>query len=473
MRKVATPSDPLPVNRYSAESEWESTFVPEGARSFEDARALEGHAGGGVEVPQVEFDDDPLAGMVLRCRGCGAAYPPELRYACPTCLGPLDVEQDPEIVKVRLDRDVIERGPRSIWRYAGVLPSRPGAGDLAPGWTPLVEAPRLARELGIPGTLYLKDDTRNPTNSFKDRVVAVAVARAREFGIRTIACASTGNLAGATAAAAAAQGLGCVVVIPSDLEAAKVGMAAVFGATVVAVEGSYDQANRVAAQAADAFGWGFVNVNLRPWYAEGSKTMGLEVAEQLGWELPDHVIVPIASGALLTKVHQGFSMLSTYGLVPPRRVRVHGAQSEGCGPVATAFAEHASDVVPVRPRGIVKSLGIGDPADGREALEVVRGSGGRVEAVTDDEVLNGMELLARTTGIFGETAAGVTISTLRRLAAQGAFAPGERVVALVTGHGLKTLEVLEGRTGAAVTIRPNIDALREALGDRIAALAAV
>ncbi len=324
-------------------------------------------------------------------------------------------------------------------------------------------APRLAEALGINGELYLKDDTRNPTNSFKDRVVAVATARARAFGLTTIACASTGNLAGATAAAAAAQGLDCVVVIPADLEPAKIASAATFGATVVAVQGNYDQANRLASQAAEAFGWGFVNVNLRPWYAEGSKTVGLEVAEQLGWSLPDHVVVPIASGALLTKVHQGFTVLAEHGLVEGTSFSVHGAQSDGCSPVASAFADGRDEVAPVKPTGIVKSLAIGDPADGVEALGVVRSTGGRVEAVSDDEVVEAIRLLARTTGVFGETAAGVTIATTARLAAAGAFRPGQQVVALVTGHGLKTREVLEGRAGATVTVRPNIDALEEAL----------
>ncbi|HWD45498.1 MAG TPA: pyridoxal-phosphate dependent enzyme, partial [Actinomycetota bacterium] len=249
--------------------------------------------------------DQTLEHVILRCRGCQTAYPAALDYACPRCLGPLDPEYDAAAVAARLSREGVEAGPRSIWRYAAVLPASPGPGDLAPGLTPLVPAPRLADALGVPGPLFLKDDTRNPTNSFKDRVVAVAVARARAFGLSTVACASTGNLAGATAAAAAAQGLECVVVIPADLEPGKVASAAAFGATVVAVEGSYDQANRLSMQAVEAFGWGFVNVNLRPWYAEGSKTVGLEVAEQLGWSLPDHVVVPIASGALLTKVHQG------------------------------------------------------------------------------------------------------------------------------------------------------------------------
>jgi threonine synthase len=410
------------------------------------------------------MNDQTLDHVILRCRGCQAAYPPALEHVCPNCLGPLDVEHDHAAVAARLDRAAVEAGPRSIWRYQALLPAAPGSGDLAPGLTPLVPAPRLAEALGVPGPLFLKDDTRNPTNSFKDRVVAVALARARAFGLTTVACASTGNLAGATAAAAASQGLDCVVVIPADLEAGKITSAATFGATVVAVQGSYDQANRLSSQAAEAFGWGFVNVNLRPWYAEGSKTVGLEVAEQLGWSLPDHVVVPIASGALLVKVHQGFQVLAEHGLVERRGVRVHGAQSTGCAPVASAFAAGRDDVVPVKPSGIVKSLGIGDPADGPEALQTVRGSGGRVEAVDDHEVVEAMALLARTTGVFGETAAGVTVATLARLAAAGGFRPGERVVALITGHGLKTIDALDGRVGGrTITVRPNIDALEEAL----------
>jgi threonine synthase len=416
----------------------------------------------GRRSPTLSGDSTPDH-VRLRCRGCGAVYQPSLQYACPNCLGPLDAVYDQATLAARLDRAAIEAGPRSIWRYAELLPARPGSGDLGPGFTPLVAAPRLAEALGIPGELYLKDDTRNPTNSFKDRVVAVAAARARAFGLTTLACASTGNLAGATAAAAAAQGMDCVVVIPADLEPAKIASAATFGATVVAVEGNYDQANRLASQAAEAFGWGFVNINLRPWYAEGSKTMGLEVAEQLGWSLPDHVVVPIASGALLTKVHQGFRVLAEHGLVADVPVKVHGAQSDGCPPVATAFMEGRRDVLPVKPTGIVKSLAIGDPADGPEALEVVRSTGGRVEAIGDDEVVEAIQLLARTTGVFGETAVGVTVATTARLAAAGAFAPGERVVAMVTGHGLKTREVLDGRADATVTVRPNIDALEEAL----------
>jgi threonine synthase len=401
--------------------------------------------------------------VVLRCRGCGTGYPQGLRHVCSQCLGPLDVDRGPRPAD-RLDPRQVAAGPSSIWRYQPLLPARPSDGDLAPGLTPLRPAPRLAEALGVPGPLWLKDDTGNPTNSFKDRVVAVAIAKARELGLSTVACASTGNLAGATAAAAAAQGLDCVVVIPADLEVGKIASAAAFGATVVAVEGSYDQANRLSAQAAEAFGWGFVNVNLRPWYAEGSLTVGLEVAEQLGWSLPDHVVVPIASGALLTKVHQGFGLLAEAGLVDGGPARVHGAQSDGCAPVAAAFGAGREEVLPVKPSGIVKSLGIGDPADGVEALAVVRGTGGRIEAVSDEEVVEAIRLLARTAGVFGETAAGVTIATLARLAAAGMLGQDERVVALVTGHGLKTIEVLDGRVDATVTVRPNIDALEEALG---------
>ncbi len=411
-----------------------------------------------VPEPPAAFDH-----VQLRCRGCGTVYPAALEYACSKCLGPLDAVYDPAVVAERLTRGSVEAGPRSVWRYGAILPAVPQDGDLAPGFTPLVAAPRLAKALGIDGELWLKDETRNPTNSFKDRVAGVAIARARAFGLTTVGCASTGNLAGATAAAAASQGLGCVVVIPAGLEVGKVAPTVACGATVVAVRGTYDQANRLASQAAEAFGWGIVNVNLRPWYAEGSKTVGLEVAEQLGWSLPDHVVVPVASGALLCKVHQSFGLLADHGLVERAPVRVHGAQSDGCAPVATAFREGRDDVTPVKPSGIVKSLAIGDPADGPEVLQVARSTGGRVESVSDGEVVESIELLARTTGIFGETAAGVTVATLNRLAAAGAFASGERVVALITGHGLKTREALDGRADATVTVRPNIDALEGAL----------
>ena len=407
--------------------------------------------------------DQTLDHVILRCRGCQTAYPAALEYACSRCLGPLDPEYDTAAVAARLSRSAVEAGPRSIWRYSAVLPASPGPGDLAPGLTPLVPAPRLAEALGVPGPLLLKDDTRNPTNSFKDRVVAVAVARARAFGLTTVACASTGNLAGATAAAAAAQGLDCVVVIPADLEAGKVASAAAFGATVVAVEGSYDQANRLSMQAVEAFGWGFVNVNLRPWYAEGSKTVGLEVAEQLGWSLPEHVVVPIASGALLTKVHQGFGVLADHGLVERTPVKVHGAQSDRLQPGGHRLRRRGRRGHPgaaQRHRQVAGHRRPGRRGRGPGHGPRVRGpdrGGGRHRGGGGDRAARPHHRRVRRDRRRGD------VATLARLAARGEFRPGERVVALITGHGLKTREVLDGRAGATVTVRPNIDALSEAL----------
>ncbi|HET9556080.1 MAG TPA: threonine synthase, partial [Actinomycetota bacterium] len=316
--------------------------------------------------------DQTLDHVILRCRGCQAAYPAALEYACSRCLGPLDPEYDADEVARRLSREAVEAGPRSIWRYSALLPASPGPGDLAPGLTPLVPAPRLAEALGVPGPLLLKDDTRNPTNSFKDRVVAVAVARARAFGLSTVACASTGNLAGATAAAAAAQGLECVVVIPADLEAGKIASAAAFGATVVAVEGSYDQANRLSMQAVEAFGWGFVNVNLRPFYAEGSKSMGFEIAEDLGWIAPDHVVVPMAGGSLIGKIYKAFKELQLLGFLGSVPTKMFGAQATGCNPISHTVKTDSRKVRPVRdPNTIAKSLAIGDPADGYFASQLI------------------------------------------------------------------------------------------------------
>jgi threonine synthase len=349
----------------------------------------------------------------LRCRECGRTYEVAPLYTCEWCFGPLEVAYDTDVIAAEVSRESIAAGPLSIWRYAPLLPVDPPS-DLthSVGFTPLVRADRLAAELGL-GELWVKDDTRNPTNSFKDRVVAVALAKAIEFGIKTIACASTGNLANAVAAAATRAGLPSYVFIPSDLESGKILTTAIYGGTLVAVDGTYDDVNRLCAELAADRPWAFVNVNMRPFYAEGSRTLAFETAEQLGWETPDHVVVPIASGSLLTKIRKGFDELHQYGLIDgPPNVRVSGAQAAGCSPVATAFAEHTDVVRPVKPDTIAKSLAIGNPADGPFAIDAVRETGGEIAAVTDDEVLEGMRLLARTEGIFGETAAGVTIATL-------------------------------------------------------------
>jgi len=395
----------------------------------------------------------------LRCRECGRTYDISPRYACEWCFGPLEVAYDPDAAR-QVTRESIAAGPSTIWRYAGLLPVDEVPGSAPVGCTPLVRADRLAAELGL-GELWVKDDTRNPTNSFKDRVVAVALAQAIEFGLKTVACASTGNLANAVAAAAARAGLPSYVFIPANLEPAKIATTAVYGANVVAVDGTYDDVNRLCAELASEQPWAFVNINVRPFYAEGSRTLAFETAEQLGWQAPDHVVVPVASGSLLTKIHKGFGDLVDAGLLDAAPVRVSGAQAAGCSPVATAFAESSDTIRPQKPDTIAKSLAIGDPADGYYALDVVRSTGGALAGVTDDEVRAGIRLLARTEGIFGETAAGVTIATLRRLAEEGVVRPDERVVVYVTGHGLKTLDAVGPATPTA-TIAPTVDAFRAA-----------
>ena len=359
-----------------------------------------------------------------------------------------------------MTRERIEAGPRTIWRYRDLLPVSDDAPvDLGAGFTPLVRADRLAAELGL-GELWIKDDTANPTGSFKDRVVSVALTKARQLGFKVAACASTGNLANSVAAHAARAGMESVVLIPHDLERAKVTMTTIYGGTVIAVEGTYDDVNRLCAElTSERPSWAFVNVNVRTYYAEGSKTLAFEIAEQLGWQAPDHVVVPIGSGSQLTKVAKGFWELGTVGLLDEvPHVRISGAQAEGCSPVATAFAQGTDAIRPVKPKTIAKSLAIGNPADGWYALQAMRESGGSCASVTDDEVVEAIGLLARTEGIFAETAGGVTIAVLAKLVASGAVRPDERVVALVTGHGLKTVEALSDYTGPTATIAPTLTA---------------
>ena len=405
----------------------------------------------------------------LRCRECGRDYDIAPIYTCEWCFGPLEVAYDYDSIAGSITRESVAAGPASIWRYADLLPvAPPGAETLSAGWTPLVRADRLGAELGL-GELWIKDDTRNPTNSFKDRVVAVALAKALDFGHKTIACASTGNLANAVAAAAARVGLSSYVFVPSDLESAKILTTSVYGGNVVAIDGNYDAVNRLCAELAGTYPWAFVNVNVRTYYAEGSKTLAFETAEQLGWEAPDHVVVPIASGSLLTKIRKGFDELYKVGLLDREpELRVSGAQAEGCSPVARAWLEGADTIKPVKPDTIAKSLAIGNPADGYFALDAVRQTGGGLAAVTDDEIVDAMKLLARTEGIFAETAGGVTIATLKRLAAEGIVRPDERVVAYVTGHGLKTLDAVEPSVGPTAVIPPTLDAFHDAFPpDRI------
>ena len=401
----------------------------------------------------------------LRCRECARSYPVEALHVCDFCFGPLEVSYDYEAIAASVSRERIAAGPTTIWRYADLLPaSAEDPVNLGAGFTPLVRADRLAAELGL-GELWIKNDTLNPTGSFKDRVVSVALTKARELGFKVAACASTGNLASSVAAHAARAGMESVVFIPHDLEQGKVITTAVYGGTLVAVEGSYDDVNRLCAElTSEQPLWAFVNVNVRTYYAEGSKTLAFEVAEQLGWRAPDHVVVPIASGSQLTKIHKGFGELYRVGLLDEEpHVRVSGAQAQGCSPVAAAFADGTDVIRPQRPSTIAKSLAIGNPADGFYALDVVRKTGGAIAAVDDAEIVEAIRLLARTEGIFAETAGGVTIATLARLAASGVVRPDERVVAYVTGHGLKTIEAVAPHVGPTVTIAPTLSAFNAAL----------
>jgi len=398
----------------------------------------------------------------LSCRECSHQIPLAAEFACSECFGPLEVAYEFGSVT----RESIEAGPRSIWRYRQLLPVPSTVHDLPntePGLTRLIKADRLGAALGL-RSLWVKDDTGNPTHSFKDRVVAVALAAARELGFSVLACPSTGNLANAVAAAAARAGWNSVVLIPSSLEQAKVLTTAVYDGTLLAVDGNYDDVNRLATElAAEHENWAFVNVNVRPYYAEGSKTLGYEVAEQLGWRLPEQIVVPVASGSQLTKVDRGFTELGALGLVEPIPYRVFGAQATGCSPVAKAFAEGHDVITPVRPDTIARSLAIGNPADGPYVLDAVRRTGGAVEHVSDAEVVDGIRLLARTEGVFAETAGGVTVATARKLIESGRLDPDAETVLLITGDGLKTLDAVAGEIGPTATVPSNSKAVRAAL----------
>jgi threonine synthase len=398
----------------------------------------------------------------LRCRSCAAEYPLEDLGTCTACFAPLDPVYDWDELARTVTRETIAAGPPSIWRYAPLLPvEAPEQARLAPGMTPLVGAPRLASEVGV-GELWLKLDTANPTHSFKDRVVAVAAAKARELGIDTLACSSTGNLANAVAARAAAEGMEAIVFCPADLEPQKLVATAVYGATIYAVHGTYDDCSRLTIELSFELPWAFVNVGLRSYYAEGSKTVAFEIAEQLGWGVPDAVVAPIASGSLYSKVAEGFAQLQRVGLLDSGSPRVFGGQAEGCSPVAAAFAEDRK-VVPVRPKTVARSLAIGNPADGDKAVATARETGGAIYALAEDEVGPNMALLAETAGVFGETAAGVSLGALREAVAEGQLGTEDRVVLLVTGDGLKTpdpvADLLE-----PVAIEADADAVLERLG---------
>jgi threonine synthase len=405
---------------------------------------------------------------VLACRGCDAEYPLAAQHACFECFGPLEVRYDLDALRA-VTREQVASGPPNLWRYAPLLPvgQDPAARvTLDPGFTPLVRARALAAEVGLRAPLWVKDDSGNPTHSFKDRVVSVALTAARGLGFTRFACASTGNLANSVAAHAARAGVPSIVFIPADLEQGKVVATAVYGGDVVAVDGSYDDVNRLCSELVEADEFedtAFVNVNVRPFYAEGSKTLGYEVAEQLGWRIPAQVVIPMASGELLTKIDKAFAELVDVGLAeaPPNGWRVFGAQSAGCNPIAAALHENTDTITPVKPTGIAKSLNIGDPAAGRYALEAVRRTGGWMDYADDDEIRDGIRLLARTTGVFAETAGGVTLAVLRRLVEAGRLDPEAETVVFNTGEGLKTLDAVTAVVGPTYHLRPSLRAARE------------
>jgi threonine synthase len=399
----------------------------------------------------------------LKCRECGKLYPKEAIHVCDFDFGPLEAAYDYAAIGKVLTREVIQSRPQSMWRYRELLPidSEPTVGCQV-GFTPLVKADRLAKVLGI-RELYIKNDTVNyPTLSFKDRVVSVALSRARELGFKTVACASTGNLANSVAANAASAGLKSYVLIPADLEQGKVLGSLVYGTQVIGIHGAYDQVNRLCSEIAGKYGWGFVNVNLRPYYAEGSKTMGFEIAEQLGWRLPRHTVIPMASGSLLTKIHKAYKEFIQLGLVDQAEFSVHGAQASGCGPIAEARKKGVDIIKPVpKPNTIAKSLAIGTPADGYYAIHSMQDTGGTAEDATDEEIVEGIKLLAEHEGIFAETAGGVTVACAKKLIESGAIPAGESAVLCITGHGLKTQEAILGKCGEPRIIAPSLREFEE------------
>jgi threonine synthase len=400
--------------------------------------------------------------QALKCKECDSTYPLDARYVCEHCFGPLEVAYDHSGLDAAEAKRKIQAGPQTIWRYADFLPfAAPPQPGLPVGLTPLQRAPRLAEALGL-GEVWIKNDTANPTHSFKDRVVAVALAKAQELGYQVVACASTGNLANAVAAHSAAAGLESYVFIPADLEEQKVLATGVYGTNLVAVRGNYDDVNRLCTEISGEREWAFVNVNVRPYYAEGSKTIAFEIGEQLGFELPDRVVAPIASGSLFTKIARGFQEWLDVGLLKGELPTFNGAQAAGCSPVAQAYEAGVDVCRPVKPDTIAKSLAIGNPADGPYALDLARRSSGSIDSVTDAEIRDGIRLLAQTTGIFTETAGGVTTAVLRKLAERGDIGPDERVVAVITGDGLKTLDAVRG-TFEAYQIEPSLAEFEDAL----------
>lgn len=397
----------------------------------------------------------------LKCRECKREYPIEPIHVCEFCFGPLEVNYDYDFIKSQINKEKIEKGPKSLWRYIDLLPvENPMVGKTA-GFTPLKKAEKLGKILGL-NNLYVKDDSVNhPTLSFKDRVVSVALSKAKEFGFDTGACASTGNLANSVAAHCAQSDLNCYVFIPSNLESQKIIGSLVFAPNVIAVNGNYDDVNRLCSEIANDLGWAFVNINIRPYYAEGSKTLAFETIEQLGWKAPDAIVAPAASGSLITKIYKGIEEFYKVGLIDRYNTRVYGAQALGCSPIVQAFKNGLDFVKPVKPNTIAKSIAIGNPADGIYALEVVRRTNGLWEAATDEEIIEGMKLLAETEGIFTETAGGTTIAVLKKLVEQGYFDKDEIVVAYITGNGYKTMEVLDGKLKQIVHINPTLKEFKE------------
>ena len=397
------------------------------------------------------------AAYELRCRECGKRYENAPLSICDECFSPLEVVCDLEAAKRTLTREAIAAGPSSMWRYQALLPVPEDYKPVTPaGWTPLLHAPRLAERIGARNLFIKNDAVCLPTLSFKDRVVAVALANAQIFGFDTVGCSSTGNLANAVAAGAARLGLKTYILVPGDLEPAKILNTQVYGATLVRIDGNYDHVNRLCSQIADRYNWGFVNVNLRPYYAEGSKTVGFEIAEQLGWRLPDNVVVPMAGGSLITKIRKAFKELIALGLVEEKEVRFFGAQATGCSPIATAVKTGADHIEPQRPATIARSLAIGNPADGVYAARAIRESGGWAEDVSDVEIVSAIQELAETEGVFTETAGGVTTAVTARLYAHGRIHPDELTVACITGNGLKTTDVLQGAYEQHTAIRPRL-----------------
>ncbi len=415
----------------------------------------------------MSHDSTPELVKGLKCRLCGKSYGKQALNFCTDDFGPLEVEYDYQAVGRVLTRQLIESRPRTMWRYRELLPvdGEPTVGKQV-GGTPLVKADRLAKALGIRGGLYIKNDAVNhPTLSFKDRVVAVALSKAVELGFKTVGCASTGNLAGSVAANAAAAGLEAYILIPDNLEQGKVLGCSVYGAKVIAIHGNYDHVNRLCSQIAFRYGWGFVNVNLRPFYAEGSKTMGFEIAEDLGWKAPDHVVAPMAGGSLIGKLHKAFGELQTLGLIPTANPKMFGAQAAGCNPITHTVKTDAFKVKPVRnPDTIAKSLAIGDPADGYFASKLIRDSGGWGEDVCDDEIVEAMLMLGETEGIFAETAGGVTLAVARKLLEQGRIDPDGSTVLCITGNGLKTQEALLERIARPTVIQPTLEQFEALVG---------